>query len=109
MPKRQRQSLPSTPEAAPDPAPEAAPPAGRPEVETTATRCPACGSTERERYTRSTSQAFAGIGPDGAPFTHVVRRWTRCAACGQARVDRSLENRLPPEESGGADKKAATA
>jgi len=63
-------------------------------------RCPKCQSTERGPYTRTTKQAHAGVDPDGHPYTHVVRRWTRCLACGQSRIDRTYENR-----TGGLQKK----
>ena len=56
-------------------------------------RCPHCGSTEREAYSQTTSQEFAGETPAGDPFTHIVRRWTRCRDCGSPRVDRTFERR----------------
>lgn len=61
------------------------------------TRCLGCQSTEREAYFRTTVQPFAGVDPSGRPYTHVVRRYTRCAGCGQLRIDRSLENRTGGE------------
>ena len=72
---------------------------GRPEVEVEPSRCtrPGCGSTERERYYSTQIQPFAGEDAMGRPFTHIVRRWTRCKACGQPRVDRSFENRIETE------------
>lgn len=81
---------PSPREKSPPPAPN------RPEVDVAPSRCarPSCGSTERERYSTTQVQAFAGRDEQGRPFTHIVRRWTRCKACGQARVDRSFENRI---------------
>ena len=57
------------------------------------TRCPACGSTERTPYSQTKKQPHGGVDAAGKPYTHVVRRWTACAACGQARVDRTYENR----------------
>ena len=65
----------------------------RPVVEARPSRCPNCGSTERERYTRTTWQPIAGQTSDGEPFTHIACRWTRCSQCGQARVDRAFEQR----------------
>lgn len=57
-------------------------------------RCPACGSTDREKYQRATEQAYSGTDPQGNPYTHIIRRWTKCAKCGQARIDRHYENRI---------------
>ena len=58
-----------------------------------ATRCPQCGSTRRAPYTSRVEQAYEGIDPDGQPYTHIVRRRTRCLACGQHRIDRHYECR----------------
>lgn len=58
------------------------------------TRCPSCDSTEREPYTGKTEMEFSGTTPDGLPYTHIVRRRTRCQACGQHRIDRVYENRV---------------
>jgi len=61
-----------------------------------ATRCPKCGSTDREPYTgHPTVIEHGGIAPDGAPYTHVVKRRTVCLACGQHRSDTLYENRSP--------------
>lgn len=57
-------------------------------------RCPKCDSTEREDYHNSTEQEFGGTDPKGKPYTHIVRRRTKCVACGQERIDRSYENRI---------------
>jgi len=65
----------------------------RDQAEAKPSRCKACDSTEREAYTKTDVQEFGGQDPNGRPFTHIVRRWTRCAACGQARIDLSYENR----------------
>ena len=59
----------------------------------TLTRCPRCGSTDRTGYMRSSEQAFSGI-KDGNPYTHVVRKWTKCRKCNQHRIDRLYENRI---------------
>lgn len=67
----------------------------RPEIDTPTVRCPRCGSTDRDRYDRTVVQEFGGLGPHGEPYTHIVRRFTRCSQCGQARVERTLENRPP--------------
>ena len=58
------------------------------------TRCPRCGSTDRERYTKSTEQAFSGVTEDEERYTHIVRKWTKCSKCLQHRVDRLYENRV---------------
>ena len=55
-------------------------------------RCPLCGSTRRSDYYGKTEQAFRGE-HHGQPFTHIVRRRTKCLNCGQLRVDRFYENR----------------
>jgi len=72
---------------------EAAPRPASPQVQAAKTRCPACGSTDRESYSGTVVQEFGGITPDGKPHTHIVRRRTVCRACGQCRVDRFYENR----------------
>jgi len=58
------------------------------------TRCPSCGSTERERYTKSTEQAYEGVTREGQRYTHIVRKWTICSSCLQHRIDRLYENRV---------------
>jgi len=55
-------------------------------------RCRRCGSTRRSDYYGKTEQAFRGE-HNGQPFTHIVRRRTKCLDCGQLRVDRAYENR----------------
>lgn len=62
-------------------------------VQAIPTHCIKCASTEREAYNRSEVQEFSGVDPQGNPYTHIVRRWTRCSACGQHRIDRYYENR----------------
>ena len=58
------------------------------------TRCRACGSTDREPYSQTHVTAYSAIHPQtGKPYTHIVRRWTACSACGQARIDYYYENR----------------
>lgn len=73
------------------PGPQGPPPAV---VTVEASRCRKCSSTQRSRYFRVTALPSSGIDREGQPFTHVVRRWTRCLSCGQCRIDRSLENRV---------------
>ena len=55
-------------------------------------RCKRCGSTRRGDYYGKTEQAFRGE-HNGQPFTHIVRRRTKCLDCGQVRIDRAYENR----------------
>ena len=55
-------------------------------------RCNRCGSTRRSDYYGKTEQAFQGE-HNGQPFTHIVRRRTRCLDCAQTRIDRTYENR----------------
>lgn len=57
-------------------------------------RCRQCGSTEREPYFRTTATEYGGLLGTGQSYTHIVRRWTRCAACGQTRIDLFHENRV---------------
>ena len=57
-------------------------------------RCRRCGSTRRSDYYGKTEQAFCGE-HNGQPFTHIVRRRTKCLDCGQSRIDRAYENRPP--------------
>lgn len=56
-------------------------------------RCPRCDSTERAGYFGTITTAYEGEF-NGRRYTHVVRRRTRCLACGQHRLDRSYENRV---------------
>lgn len=65
-----------------------------PKVITVATsRCPTCGSTDRDPYYGVKTMAHGGITADGDLYTHVVWRRTRCCACGQIRIDKSFESR----------------
>ena len=63
----------------------------KPESVAGLTRCKACHSTERERYTNSRSVSTCGIDPEGKPYNRVTWRNTRCKNCGQVRVDKSYE------------------
>lgn len=62
-------------------------------VDSIKSRCPKCQSTDRTPYSGTVTVAASGVDQTGQPYTHVVKRWTKCAKCGQARVDQSLENR----------------
>lgn len=61
------------------------------------TRCPACGSTDRDPYFATVEHAIEGI-RDGRPHTHIVWRRTKCRDCGQIRQDRCYENRPSTRE-----------
>jgi hypothetical protein len=82
-------------------APKLATRAGVPNIREVGTvapsRCPKCRSTERTAYANTTEKPIVGL-HEGEPYTHVVWRSTTCAACGQARRDRSFENRGEPAE-----------
>ena len=77
-------------------------PPGTPNTKTTAvvelSRCPVCESTERTPYTNTTVLDYAGTTAAGEPHTHVVWRTTACKNCGQARRDKTLENRTATNE-----------
>lgn len=73
-------------------------PAGSPNrevdhAEAKVTRCEKCGSTERTPYFNRHEQAIAGLDGEGDPYTHIIRRRTKCLECGQHRIDRHHENR----------------
>jgi len=56
------------------------------------TSCPKCGSTERTEYSNTRSLPSCGV-RDGKPYNLVVWRYCRCLGCGQARVDKTFEQR----------------
>lgn len=60
----------------------------------TPARCPRCKSTERTPYGNAIEREWSGVAPDGSPCTHVIWRACKCLACGQARKDKSYENRI---------------
>ena len=72
--------------------PEGAKTAERLTVDTVRTRCPSCGSTEREEYKDSPTYIQGdGTAPDGMPYSGVYLRKTKCLTCGQHRNDREYE------------------
>jgi hypothetical protein len=73
--------------------PEDEQPHKAPVVQCEKTRCPTCGSTERSGYHNVMEQQYGGVDLKGRPYTHIVRRRTVCGGCGQARIDRTYENR----------------
>jgi predicted nucleic-acid-binding Zn-ribbon protein len=62
-------------------------------AEASPSRCPKCGSTEREPYWKKREVEASGTTADGHVFDTIVLRWTKCAHCRQTRVDRSHELR----------------
>lgn len=64
-----------------------------PTITVAASRCRACGSTDRDQYFATRVLAIDGMTSDGELYTHVVWRRTRCQGCGQYRIDKSFENR----------------
>ena len=79
------------------------------EIDAPKSRCPSCGSTDRLPYHRTVETPYPGADALGNPCTHVVRRWTRCAACGQHRIDKSYELRTSPPKPTMADPAATDA
>ena len=61
-------------------------------VDAVPSRCPKCGSTEKEHLNKQ-ELVNAGVTPAGEPFDTIVLRRTRCRSCGQMRMDRSHEFR----------------
>ena len=76
----------------------------RDNVRATISRCNACGSTDRTPYHNRTEQQHRGM-YRGETVTHIIRRRTECAACGQARIDIHGENRAEPEKTTQSDAK----
>ena len=78
----------------------------RAEIVSVLGQCPRCHSTDLVGCTQKTVTEHAGQHA-GKPYTHIVRRWKRCAVCWQAVVERTYEYRFkygtgqklePPEE-----------
>lgn len=67
-------------------------------VDTVATRCRVCNSTERTDYHQVTRIEGSGQAPDGKPYSAVSLRPTQCLNCGQYRTDREYE--YVPVENG---------
>ena len=73
--------------------PEGSPNVKADQSEVVLSRCAKCGSTEREPYFGTPFEVpFAGE-KDGKPYTHVVKKRTKCSVCGQHRRDMIYENR----------------
>jgi hypothetical protein len=65
-----------------------------PTVRVEPSRCQICQSTEREDFNNVQVIECAGQDAAGNPFTHIVKRRTRCSNCGQCRIDQTTENRV---------------
>lgn len=52
------------------------------------TKCPACGSQDREAYYTVHRVDGSGVNARGTSYCGVELRPTKCTACGQARFDR---------------------
>ena len=52
------------------------------------TKCPVCGSQERESYYAVHRIDGSGVNARGTAYCGVELRPTKCTACGQARFDR---------------------
>lgn len=81
-PKKKRS--PGRPEGSPNVKPD--------QSEVTLSRCK-CGSTDRERYFGTPFELAYRGEKNGKPYTHVVKKRTKCKACGQQRLDIIYENR----------------
>ncbi|MEM1213846.1 MAG: hypothetical protein AAGI68_16275 [Planctomycetota bacterium] len=65
-----------------------------PRVTAVLSRCPRCGSTNREPYTSKHEMHHCGVDPaTGQPYTHKVWKRCKCSDCGQLRTDITYENR----------------
>jgi hypothetical protein len=70
-----------------------------PRVQAEPPRCPACRSTDRDQFERIIANiAIGGTTPQGYPYTNVVKRKTRCRACGQYYAVTTYENHTAQEE-----------
>jgi hypothetical protein len=63
-------------------------------------RCPVCGNTDRTPYRLVSSANHGGVTGNGWEYTHVITRRTACTACGQVRLDKFFENRVPEADPG---------
>lgn len=53
-------------------------------------RCPKCDCTDRDWYGAVIVQDFEGVDAAGKDYNQILRRRTRCASCGQIRMERSF-------------------
>lgn len=63
-----------------------------PQVETAATACPSCKSTERGPYFNTRGVNVAGVHPTLGIYSHVTWRRTQCLTCGQYRDDKEYSH-----------------
>lgn len=59
-------------------------------VDTEATSCPSCGSSNRAPYWGKMRRELSGTTVDGRIFEAITYRRTRCQDCDQHRVDREF-------------------
>lgn len=59
-------------------------------VDTEATSCPTCGSTNRKPYWGRNRRQLSGRDATGRIFDAITYRRTSCLDCGQHRVDREF-------------------
>lgn len=78
----------------------------RDEVEVFISSCRVCGSTDRSKYTHTTTMELEGVLATGQRYNQVTWRHTSCLHCGQSRIDRFYEmaktvkaEPLPKQES----------
>ena len=64
----------------------------KPGSEVVLTRCPRCGSTEKEETRKPQRIPTNRIAPDGGPCNMVINRYERCSNCGQCRIDKEYRN-----------------
>jgi len=67
-------------------------------VETAATRCKQCGSSERTPYRSTYTKALSGEF-EGEPFNQIIYRHTTCVACHQNRIDKTYVMSLSPKDT----------
>ena len=59
--------------------------------------CKSCGSTKREKYFGTPIEFDISGERNGRPYNKLIRKRTRCADCGQQRLDSFYEMVKPPK------------
>lgn len=77
MAKRQNSTVKNTTELASKPTSEKS---------TIGNRCRVCDATDLVVLRKISEQEFAGHGPDGKPYTSIIRRRVQCRHCGQVQM-----------------------